>query len=363
MTLDSDEQNLARRDDAASHSLDAASHSLDDDHSAPHHRENSALLKSLDAGAMFKTLDTSAVFRTLDASAMFKFPDYSAMFKALDTSAMFRTLDASAMFKTLDTSAMFRTLDASAMFRFPDYSAMFKTLDTSAILRLPPFVLDFDSEPLIRALKLRRVPENWLDVDVDADDAQDAIHSVLDDGIPLGWVPSGRAVQLLLDASDARARRRVISNNYRGILADCERVCATLPAPRALFLADKIRRSIAALRGGHGEAAQALATNVLDTLVEQHSRGALGVGSGALTNPSYQVNLSRKGWRLALSLRPLATVMSGKYGLDHREPGFRRNATTHAVTRHQYNRINSVIAIMLATSVLACFVRDTSAFD
>lgn len=230
-------------------------------------------------------------------------------------------------------------------------------------LGLPSFITDFDVEALLRSLKLQHVPSNWVDIDLDPDDAEESIRAVLADGIPLGWVPSERVVQLLLDATDAPARRRVITNNWRGILNDCDTVLGELPAPPALRYADKLRRAISALRDGHTDAAQALATNILDTLVGHFISPALGVPRSTLANPTWNHNLLADGWRLALSLLPLETVMRGSFDVDHTGTGFRRNATVHAVTERQYNRINSTIAIMLATSVLACAVRDTSAFD
>ncbi|QCR40106.1 hypothetical protein C1N74_06500 [Microbacterium sp. SGAir0570] len=228
---------------------------------------------------------------------------------------------------------------------------------------LPSFITGFDVEPLLRSLRLQRVPSNWVDIDLDPDDAEESIRAVLADGIPLGWVPSERVVQLLLDAPDARARRRIISNNWRGILNDCDDVLGGLPAPRALRYADKLRRATAALRDAHTDAAQALATNILDTLVGHFIAPALGVPRSTLVNPTWNHKLLADGWRLALSLLPLETVMRGQFDVDHTGTGFRRNATVHAVTERQYNRINATIAIMLATSVLACAVRDTSAFD
>lgn len=235
--------------------------------------------------------------------------------------------------------------------------------DLGLHIGLPSFITDFDVEPLLRSLKLQRVPSNWVDIDLDPDDAKESIRAVLADGIPLGWVPSERVVQLLLHAPDARARRRIITNNRRGILNDCDEVLGALPAPRAMRYADKLRRATAALRDGHTDAAQALATNILDTLVGHFIAPALGVPRSTLVNPTWNHKLLADGWRLALSLLPLETVMRGQFDVDHTGTGFRRNATVHAVTERQYNRINATIAIMLATSVLACAVRDTSAFD
>lgn len=239
----------------------------------------------------------------------------------------------------------------------------FKLPDLGSFFQLPPFIFDFDFSGFANALKLRRVTPNWLDVAADPDAIEAQIHAVLADGIPLGWVPGATVIDKLLQAVDGPARRRVISNNWRGILNDCEDVASALPSRRALFLADMIRRAIAALRDGHAEAAQALATNVLDTVISQFRVPKLNLDKGAILNPDQKKKLAAHGWRFAFSLLPAHATMTGKYGVDHRGTAFHRNVTAHAATRRQYNRINAVIAIMLASSVLACAVTDTPTFD
>lgn len=239
----------------------------------------------------------------------------------------------------------------------------FNLPDLGSLIQLPPFMFDFDFSGFANALKLRRVTPNWMDVAADPDAIEAQIHAVLADGIPLGWVPGATVIDKLLQAADGPARRRVISNNWRGILNDCENVASALPSRRALFLADMIRRAIAALRDRHTEAAQALATNVLDTVISQFRVPKLNLDKGAILNPDQNKKLAAHGWRFAFSLLPAHATMTGKYGVDHRCSAFHRNVTAHAATRRQYNRINAVIAIMLASSVLACAVADTPTFD
>ncbi|MCM3780653.1 hypothetical protein [Microbacterium hydrocarbonoxydans] len=218
---------------------------------------------------------------------------------------------------------------------------------------------------LTKGLHLGRphLPSNWRGVDAEPDELEVDVRAILEEGIPLAWVPSARVIELLLAAPDASSRRRVISNNHKGILTSCERLASRLPHKRALLYGDMIRKAIHALRDGHVEAAQALATNVLDTLLSHHSRDALDAPLGVVTNVASYKKFRKQSWRLTLAVHPATTIMSGRYTLDDRPDGYRRNATAHAITRHQYNRINAVLAIMNATSVLTCFVRDTPAFD
>lgn len=218
---------------------------------------------------------------------------------------------------------------------------------------------------LTKGLKLGRphLPSNWRGVDAEPDELEADVRAILEEGIPLAWVPEARVIERLLAAPDAASRRRVISNNHKGILTSCERLSSRLPHKQALVYGDMIRKAINALRDGHVEAAQSLATNVLDSLLTQHSQDALEVSLGTVKNASSYERFRKQGWRLTLAIRPVTTVMNGSYTVGDRPTGYRRNATAHAITRHQYNRINAVLAIMNATAVLTCFVRDTPAFD
>jgi len=235
--------------------------------------------------------------------------------------------------------------------------------DLSSIFSFPSLLQGLDIDSLIQGLRSEHVPPNWLDVELDPDEAESQVRAILEDGIPLGWVPDALVIQRLLGAPDRATRRRVLGNNWKGILNLCERVVEELPQPRAFFLADMTRTAIRAIRDGHPEAGQALATNVLDTTVSQYSAPELQLNKGSILDPERQDWLIGHGWRIGLSLVAVNASMAGKYGLDHRGTAFHRNVTAHAANRRQYNRINAVIAVMLATSTLACYVRDTSAFD
>ena len=237
-------------------------------------------------------------------------------------------------------------------------SSVLEQFDSSILRSLPSWLPDL-------ATLRPHLPTNWRGVKVDVDEIEEDVFQILSEGIPLAWVPDKRVIGLLLDAPDERARRRIISNNYRGITETCLTVAASLPlGGRPLFLADMIVRAVHALQDGHVESAQALATNVLDTLLTGYSSAALGRSKGAVLNPSYAEKLTEeRSWRLQLALRPSFTLMRGEHTVHERYNGFRRNATAHAVTSHQYSRINAVLSIMNATSVLTCFARDTEAFD
>lgn len=101
----------------------------------------------------------------------------------------------------------------------------------------------------------------------------------------------------------------------------------------------------------------------LPAVVGNHSRDALGLALGSLKNASAYTVTRKRGWRFTLALHPLTVVMSGTHTTKKPTRRYNRNATVHAITRQQYTRVNAVLAIMNATAVLTCFVRDTPAFD
>lgn len=223
-------------------------------------------------------------------------------------------------------------------------------------------ILTFADLPSLAEVR-RHLPANWRSIDVEPEEIEAEVREILEEGIPLAWIPEARVIELLLDADGAGARRQVIMNNHRGILTSCEGLAASISAPRALHYADTLRKCVHAFRDGHAEAAQALASNLMDTVVSNHSKDALNISKGGLTNAKYPATRKR-GWRLTLALHSLITVMgSGTHTVKKPTRQYKRNATVHALTRLQYTRINAVLAIMNATAVLACFVRDSPAFD
>lgn len=190
---------------------------------------------------------------------------------------------------------------------------------------------------------LRESLANWRDIDLPDIDTLNAL--VLEEGIPLAWVPNSDTLTLLLEAPDARARRQIIGRRWRGITNDCEEALAHLTSRAGLERATFIRAVIAAHRDGHHAAAQALATNIVDTVVNdlpQHF-------------PRHKNKRPDLADRPVLEALVLGAVWSayGSYhrGMDPVPQTFRRHATAHGVSARQYSRVNATFAVMCATSV------------
>ncbi|WP_156184933.1 hypothetical protein [Allosalinactinospora lopnorensis] len=244
--------------------------------------------------------------------------------------------------------------------------AEFNTLNTNIRDSLAPLVQFYESQwksvfESLGRIKYRVYPENLHD----STPTIDILEPILvEEGIPLMWVPGPKAVNALLEAPDAAVRRRVLSQRWRGIVNDCENALATIDHPDLHDSRGFALACVSALREGHSSAAQALAENLLDTLMRRHFDAA---SRAILTTNDFKKKSIRFKFddykiRVALTFAPV-WYAHAKYWPDHggsipRE--FGRHPSAHAVSRAQYSRINSIIGLMLVTSVLKFFDLELS---
>jgi len=93
---------------------------------------------------------------------------------------------------------------------------------------------------------------------------------LMDEGIPLAWVPERSLLVRILEAPDAASRRRIIGSQWERITGDCIR---QLELPRSASFqrdAEFVLLAARALQAGHPAAAQAVAANTLDSLLRQY---------------------------------------------------------------------------------------------
>ncbi|WP_405789305.1 hypothetical protein OG753_18930 [Streptomyces sp. NBC_00029] len=110
---------------------------------------------------------------------------------------------------------------------------------------------------------------------------------LVDEGIPLMWVPGPGTVQAFLDAADAAARRRLIGQRWKGITNYCEGVLDAVKHPDLQAARSFALDVVNALRDGHTSAAQALAANLLDSILQRDLSQALRV---ELTRNNFKKN-------------------------------------------------------------------------
>jgi hypothetical protein len=208
----------------------------------------------------------------------------------------------------------------------------------------------------------RMFPENWLGVPHPSFAELEEI--LIDEGIPLMWVPGPQALVAILAAKDAAARRRVISNRWRGIVSDCGTVLEGVTHPELQHARGFALDCFHALRDGHTSPAQALAANLLDSLLgSQLEKADLAVlKDNGLKNKGKKFNLNDHEARYALTFAPVWCAQMHYFASrgDTVPASFGRNPTVHAVSRTQYKRINAVIGLMVVASVLKFFDTELS---
>lgn len=209
----------------------------------------------------------------------------------------------------------------------------------------------------IGRISSRVYPENWEGVSPRPSLAE-LEGFLVDEGIPLMWIPQPAAVQAILRADTASVRRRVIGRRWRGIVTDCEEVLRNIDHDALLEERDFALSCVNALRDGHARPAQALAANLLDTAL-CHLDNDL---RRELTNNKFKqngvrINLDDYTIRAALTFAPVWSAHA-QFWIDKGDAVprvFGRHPSVHAVSRQQYTRINAVIALMVVTSVLKFF--------
>lgn len=205
-----------------------------------------------------------------------------------------------------------------------------------------------------RKIAGRIYPENWDGVDKPKLGDIEAI--LLDEGIPLMWVPGPRILAALLDAPDPPARRRIIGQRWKGVLSDCEVALATIDLADLSDERDFAVKCAKALRDGHTEASQALSANLLDSVLrgwyDEAARRTLT--KNQFKKSGVKIDLDDYEIREAFTVAPVWHAYA-QYRPENGDPvpsKFARHASAHSVSRRQYTRINAVIGLMLVTSLL-----------
>jgi hypothetical protein len=121
------------------------------------------------------------------------------------------------------------------------------------------------------------------------------------------------------------------------------------------FALDVVR----ALRDGHVNAAQALAANLLDSLMRKHFDNASRVKltKNDFKKKGVKFNLEDYKIRVAFTFAPV-WYAHAKYRVEDGDPiprTFGRHSSAHGVSRAQYSRINAIYGLMLVTSALKFF--------
>ena len=195
-------------------------------------------------------------------------------------------------------------------------------------------------------------PSNLIEADVELD-LNKWTSLMMDEGLPIAWVPQAATIEAIMSAGSASARRSVYGTRWKGILTDCEVQLDGMSSSFADPYVKFAQKAVGALRGGHSEAAQSLAANTLDSVLQKiltgpERRPVLGpdrIDPDDFGNTKYFVYSQLWGIH-----RPF----HGRGG-EQVPKTFNRHGSVHGVSRKQFSRLNAVLAVAHLTSVL-CYV-------
>jgi hypothetical protein len=181
-----------------------------------------------------------------------------------------------------------------------------------------------------------------------------------EEGIALAWVPRTALVQALLDAADAAAREQLLIQEEAAVLEDCAACLNEVTIDSDMVeLAGFVRQAADICRGGTHAGAQALATNVVETIAKHHlerivTRKGKGVASRIRARFGVPISDSISLDELRIWLVGAALFAAYREDYDYAERGttYNRAGTAHCVNPNVYRPANALKALLLATSLL-----------
>ncbi|MDQ3640111.1 MAG: hypothetical protein M3450_01260 [Actinomycetota bacterium] len=201
------------------------------------------------------------------------------------------------------------------------------------------------------------LPPNWRREDISIPSDLEVL--LLDEGLPLAWVPPAEVVARLFSAANASARRRIIGRRWKMIVRACMEELDEIEEPSLRDHVFFARRAAETLLSGSHEASQALSANLLDSVLRAEFTDA---ARKTITGRTARLNIEDYPLRVSI-------VLGGIWGAhgqfwsnqgDKIPRSYSRHGSAHGVSRRQYSRINAVLALMHVVSLLRLIDVDLS---
>lgn len=122
---------------------------------------------------------------------------------------------------------------------------------------------------------------------------------LLDEGLPLAWVPPPAVVARLFNAASARERRRIIGTRWKGVAGACLDELDAVQDPLLQGHARFAKNAADALLAGSHEASQALSANLLDSILRAEF---IATDRKSITGRQVRLNIEEYPLRVAIVL-------------------------------------------------------------
>lgn len=206
-----------------------------------------------------------------------------------------------------------------------------------------------------RAAMLARLPPNWRGDEVSVPGNLEQL--LLDEGLPLAWVPPRAVVVKIFAAKTPAERRRIIGDRWKSITKAC---LQELQAIEHAGLAEPVEFAIEAaesLLEGRAKSSQALAANLLDSILRAEFSDD---DRRTITGQSVRLSIDDYPLRVAIVFGGIW----GSYGQywpqrgDRIPRNYSRHGSAHGVSRRQYSRVNAGLALMHVVALLKVMEAD-----
>lgn len=194
------------------------------------------------------------------------------------------------------------------------------------------------------------------------------------DGISVMWAPRHDIVTGLLEQDSTEDRQAYLVEQQGDILDDVEKSLAWVTDPELADWAVLLGRAVEAQRAGHGEAAQALAANVLDSALQKRSRVWLEDSFPQITFPhgsSHNGALKKLNQKrpefdeltifaFSCYLTTVGMISAFAPQATRRSDLFNRHAAAHEASLHTYQPSFALPVVLLAHGLLRKLQHDLS---
>ncbi|MEU6205378.1 hypothetical protein ABZ814_17575 [Micromonospora musae] len=198
---------------------------------------------------------------------------------------------------------------------------------------------------------IAKLPPNWPMGNPEL--IENVFSIVQDEGIPLVWVPRKDIVRQVLQSANRDERIKVLLMHREDVIQDCRDVLAKVSDGELVSQLPLATSAVDAFADGHDEAAQSLAVVVTETVVSRTiDRDYKKVKDAVKIDDWGDLSVAELRLRTALAaIGPFYAAWFPSWGTPA-PTELSRHVTVHQADVGHYTPGNSIVAVMLMTSIL-----------